>query len=107
MDRQCNVIVKAKMPVQPMRRTTVKARILAALLLAGSLSTGFASDEAKAVAETVDMKDGSTLYVFRDGSMALENKYGRAVSKSEGEVMETKEGTRITMAGNKFALLDR
>lgn len=88
--------------------TKMKLNILIAVILSGLLSTAFASDEARSTAEKViAMKDGSTLYVFKDGKMAMENQYGRAVSMQEGQVMQTKDGREIIMIGNQVALLER
>lgn len=86
----------------------MKVNILVASILSGFLSAAFASDEARSAAEKViEMKDGSTLYVFKDGKMAMENQYGRAVSMQEGQAMQTKDGHEIIMVGNQVALLER
>ena len=39
------------------------------------------------VVKTVQLKDGLTVYVFNDGKMGMEGKYGRVLSMSEGHVM--------------------
>lgn len=86
----------------------MKMNILIATILSGLLSTVWASDEARSAAEKiVAMKDGSMLYIFKDGKMAMENKYGRAVSMKEGQVMQTKDGQEVIMIGNQVALLER
>jgi hypothetical protein len=87
----------------------MKTKTLLAAILSGLLSNvAVASDEASATAEqTIQMKDGSTLYIFKDGKMAMKNQYGRAVSMKEGEVMETKEGREVIMIGNQVAYLER
>lgn len=86
----------------------MKARIWMAAILWGVVASAFAHDEAAAAAERIiSMKDGSTLYVFKDGKMAMENKFGRAISVKEGEVMETKAGQELIMVGNQVALLER
>jgi hypothetical protein len=48
------------------------------------------------------LKDGSTLYVYKDGKMAMENKVGTAVYMKEGVSMETKDGKKIMMKGNEL-----
>lgn len=53
--------------------------------------------------ETVALKDGSTVYVFRDGKMGMENPYGRAVLMSEGQAMVTVDGKTVRMVGNEVA----
>ena len=84
-------------------------KILLAAILSGLISTAaVASDEAADAAEkTIPMKDGSTLYVFKDGQMAMANKYGRAVSMQEGAAMTTKDGRELIMVGNQVAYLER
>ena len=37
--------------------------------------------------------------------MAMEDKYGRAVSMKKGTVMETKDGQKVMMHGNEAMLL--
>jgi|GEM_PF-1349107 hypothetical protein len=55
----------------------------------------------------VALKDGSTVYVFNDGKMGMENKYGHASQMGEGHVMETKDGQTMTMVGNETARTDK
>jgi len=55
----------------------------------------------------VALKGGSTVYVFNDGKMGMENKYGHASQMGEGQLMETKDGQRITMVGNETARTDK
>jgi Copper resistance protein K len=59
------------------------------------------------VAQKFDLKDGSTVYVFKDGKMAMEDRLGRTVGMKAGHVMETKGGQRIIMIGNEIARLER
>jgi len=67
----------------------------------------FADDAARATAEqVVELKDGSTVYVFKDGKMAMEDRLGRATRMRPGEVMETRDGQKITMHGDEVARLD-
>ena len=56
--------------------------------------------------QTSAMKDDSTLYVFSDGKMALEDKFGRAVNVKPGSTLETKNGRQVTIVGNEVARLD-
>jgi len=53
-----------------------------------------------------DLKDGSTVYVFKDGKMAMEDRLGRTVGMKAGHVMETKDGQKIIMVGNELARLE-
>ena len=61
--------------------------------------------EANDIAKSVALKDGSTVHVFKDGKMAMEDKFGRAVRMNEGQAMETREGQRIGMVGDEVARL--
>ena len=80
------------------------------LLMIGALSaltaSAFADDAARAQAENViALKDGSTVFVFKGGKMAMEDKYGRAVRMEEGKVMETKDGQNSIMHGDEVSRL--
>ncbi|MBT9520339.1 MAG: CopK family periplasmic copper-binding protein, partial [Dechloromonas sp.] len=66
-----------------------------------------ASDAARAEAkQVIDLKDGSTVYIFKDGKMGMENKYGRATRMKKDTVMETKDGQKIIMHGDEVMRLD-
>jgi len=80
-----------------------KLIITAALLAAGTAA--FAHDLSN-VARTVPLQDGTSVYVFQDGKMAMEDKYGRSVSMGEGQTMVTRGGQQIRMAGSETARLD-
>lgn len=73
-----------------------------AFATAAALLTSFA------VAGTIDpgaypLKDGSTLHVFENGKMGMENKFGYAVFMDQGATMETVDGHKVTMNGNEVA----
>ena len=76
--------------------TTVAATVAA---------SAFASDTAN-VEKSYELKDGSTVHVFKDGKMGMEDKYGRAVTMAEGHAMETKDGQKIMMKGNEIWRVD-
>jgi hypothetical protein len=59
-----------------------------------------------ALEKSVSLQDGSTVYVFKDGKMAMEDRLGRVVAMNEGHVMQTADGKSIAMAGNETARLD-
>ncbi len=80
-----------------------KLAIMATLIAAAT--TAFAVDMAN-VAKKFDLKDGSAVYVFKDGKMGMEDRLGRVVGMKPGHVMETKDGQRIIMIGNELARLD-
>ncbi|PKO86389.1 MAG: copper resistance protein CopK [Betaproteobacteria bacterium HGW-Betaproteobacteria-12] len=85
----------------------LKKILLAALVSAVSV-TAFASDAAHATAkQVVELKDGSTVYIFADGKMAMEDRYGRAMRMKPDTVMETRDGKRIVMHGDEVMRLDR
>lgn len=54
----------------------------------------------------VALKDGSTVYVFNDGKMGMEGKYGRAERMAPGHVMEARDGRAIMMVGDEVARVD-
>ena len=76
--------------------------ITAAMLAA---SPAFAVDM-RFVDKSFELKDGSTVYIFKDGKMAMEDKLGRTVPMKQGQVMQTKDGQSIIMIGNELARLD-
>ena len=71
---------------------------LAVSLIAAS---AFAFDTAT-IEKSYELKDGSQVHVFKDGKMGMEDKFGRAVSMNEGQVMETADGQKIMMKGNEI-----
>lgn len=77
------------------------------VVVAGSMValSAFAVD-LSAVEKSVELKDGSTVYLFKNGKMAMENKLGKVVRMKPGHVMETKDGERVIMIGDEVARLD-
>jgi len=59
----------------------------------------------QATQQALALKDGSTLYVFKDGKMAKEDRYGRAAYLKQGEVLELADGRKVTAVGNEVARL--
>jgi hypothetical protein len=88
----------------------MKSNLIALLISAaivGVVGPALAADQAQQTAqEVIKLKDGSTLYVFRDGKMAKEDKLGRTVFLQKGEVLEAADGRRVTAVGNEVARLD-
>ncbi|MBX9794283.1 MAG: CopK family periplasmic copper-binding protein [Burkholderiaceae bacterium] len=81
--------------------------LLIAAAVAGVAGPVLAADQAQQTArEVIKLKDGSTLYVFRDGKMAKEDKVGRAVFLKNGEVLDAADGRKLTAVGNEVARLD-
>ena len=77
------------------------------IVVAGSMValSALAVDTSK-VEKSIELKDGSTVYLFKDGKMGMENKLGKVVHMKAGQVMETKDGQRIIMVGNEVARLE-
>lgn len=53
------------------------------------------------VQKAIPLKDGSTVYIFKDGKMGMEDKVGRATRMKPGQVMETKDGQKLIMIGDE------
>jgi hypothetical protein len=67
--------------------------------------SAYAADASK-VEKSFELKNGSTVYIFKDGKMAMEDKYGRVATMKKGQVMETKDGQRLIMIGNELSRLE-
>ena len=72
-----------------------KKLMIAAVTGLFSLSA-FAAEE-----KAYELKDGSTVHVFKDGKMGMEDKMGRPARMKEGHIMETKDGQKIMMKGDE------
>ena len=75
-----------------------------ALFAAVTTSPAHAGHAAKQV---IALADGGALYLFDDGLMAKEDRYGRATSVKVGTVIETKDGRKLTMTSNEVARLSQ
>jgi hypothetical protein len=67
--------------------------------------SAFAVDTTK-VEKSIELKDGSTVYLFKDGKMGMEDKLGRVTRMKPSQVMEGKDGQRYMMVGDEVARLD-
>lgn len=85
-----------------------KFAAVAALALVGAVSLpSFAADAAAVSAQkTYTLKDGGTLYVFKDGKMAQTNKFGHTVFLTAGQSVETADGGKVMVSSNEVARLD-
>lgn len=55
------------------------------------------------VQKTVELKDGGTLYVFKDGKMTVCDKYGNPDAKVKaGTSVQTKSGETIVITSNEL-----
>uniref|UniRef100_Q47DR2 Copper resistance protein K n=1 Tax=Dechloromonas aromatica (strain RCB) TaxID=159087 RepID=Q47DR2_DECAR len=83
--------------------------MLKKLLMVVAMSTvgisAYAVDGAQ-VEKSIELKDGSTVYIFKDGKMGMEDKMGHAVRMKQDAVMETKDGQKIMMHGDEVMRLD-
>lgn len=79
-------------------------KIALALALIVPVMSAFALDNADIV-KSVPLKDGSTLHQFKDGKMAVENKYGRSVRVKEGTTVVAADGKSIPITSNEIARL--
>lgn len=88
----------------------MKSNLLAIALVAAVAGTAvpvFARDAALQEArQVINLKDGSTLFVFKDGKMAREDKFGRVMLLKSGEVLEATDGRKLTAVGNQSGRLD-
>jgi hypothetical protein len=80
-----------------------KLIVVAAL---GVASAGVFAIDTNDVQQSIALKDGSTVYVLKDGKMAMEDKLGRPTRMQPGHVMDTKDGQRIIMIGDEVARLE-
>jgi hypothetical protein len=81
--------------------------LFAAVVLSALASTAFADNSvANNVDKTYRLKDGGTVFVFKDGKMAVADKFDRAIHVSKGKVLETNDGQKITMTSSESARLD-
>lgn len=60
----------------------------------------------KQVDQSFALKDGSTVYIFKDGKMAMESSRGAVVAMKPGQVMEAKDGQKLIMVGNELFRLE-
>ena len=84
---------------------SIRKSIIALSLVVPALSA-FALDTT-GVEKSVQLKDGSTVHQFKDGKMAMEDKYGRAVRMKVGESMTTTDGKSIAMNSDEVARLSQ
>lgn len=81
--------------------------LLTAAAMSIAAASAFADDAARAAAQrTIELKDGSTLYLFKDGKMSMADKFGRPMRMKRDVVMETKDGEKIIMHGDEVARLE-
>jgi hypothetical protein len=76
------------------------------VLSLAAMAPAFAMDAAQSEAkQVISLQGGEKLYVFKDGLMAKEGKFGGVMHLSKGEVVQTADGKSITTMGNEVARL--
>lgn len=81
----------------------MKTLIAATVLGLAFSATANAEMGNRNVKEFRSLKDGSTLVVFNDGKMGVQDRLERAKSVKSGTPLETKDGRTIAMVGNETA----
>ena len=81
-------------------------KMLSLMAAIGLVCTSALAVDRVKVEKSIPLKDGSTLYIFKDGKMGMEDKLGRVMSMKQGKVMETQDGKKIIMTGNEVWRLD-
>jgi len=77
-----------------------------AAAVAGAAFPAFAHHAVdQSVVQVLGLKDGSTLYVFKDGKMAKADRYNRPTYLKEGEILEVRDGRKVVAVGNEVARL--
>jgi hypothetical protein len=87
---------------------TITPLLLLATFAAGVVAAPAIARDALPLAtqQTLNLKDGATLHVFRDGKMAKEDRFGRVAYLTQGEVLELADGRTLTAVGNEVGRLD-
>ncbi len=76
------------------------------ILSLAAAAPAFAMDAARSEAkEVIALQNGEALYVFKDGQMAKESKFGGVLHLKKGEVVQTADGKSVTTVGNEVARL--
>jgi len=83
-----------------------KTLVVVALSAVSVFAVAGESDAREAAKQVIGLQDGSTAYVFQNGKMAVENKYGEAISTKPGTSLKAQDGSTITMNGNEVARLN-
>lgn len=89
-------------PSVTLMKTKSYIAVLAIAALGATAGSVFADD----ILKQYELKDGSTLVVFKDGKMAMKDKKGQTQGMKPGERMETKDGQVLMMQGNEVWRLD-
>ena len=81
-------------------------KIILVTMSAGLVASAYAGGNA-AAERSHALKDGSTVHVFADGKMGMEDQFGRSYSMPHGHAMEAADGKTVIMQGNEVARTDQ
>lgn len=81
-------------------------KVVLAAVLSATFALSACAQDVKQMAHQYPLKNGSTLYIFKDGKMAMEDEKGHIVRMKAGEVMETKDGQKLLMVGDEVYRLE-
>lgn len=81
-------------------------KLLMVAVMNAVAASAFAAYPVEQVEKAIPLKNGSTVYILKDGKMGMEDKMGKAVRMKQGEVMEAKDGQKIMMHGDEVMRLD-
>lgn len=85
----------------------VLKKLLIVVAMSALSVSAIASDAARAEAkQVIELKNGSTIYIFKNGKMSMEDKYGHAKRMKQGTVMEGKDGKKYMMYGDEVQQLN-
>lgn len=76
-------------------------QLLVVTLAGAAISMAAAVQSADTPERNVELKDGSSLHVYKDGKMSMQDGRGRPLTMKDGMKMETKGGQVIMMRGNE------
>lgn len=76
-------------------------KTLIAMILSCSVAALTAAYAAEPPAETLELMDGSTLYLHPDGTGRMVDAHGKPMSMADGEEMQLKDGRTVMMKNKK------
>jgi hypothetical protein len=75
-------------------KTKIAALAFGSLIAYAATALGI---EPKDYERSIELKNGGTVYIFKDGRMAYEDRFGHPVRVKTGEMVETKSGEKLTV----------
>ena len=74
---------------------------ISVVIAGGAVALSAFAGDPSGIVKSIDLSDGTTVHVFRDGKMAMESELGKVTSMAQGHVMSARNGEKITMNGNE------